>query len=81
LERAAQIYHQSPCDTSVKQAVENLFNGSHSNNASLNLSKRSHHALLAEGAVQIAMNHLLCKDFTIQSLLANEILIQKQVMI
>ena len=48
LEQAAQIYQQSTCDTHVKQAIENLFNGYHKNDlihikhGFLNLSKDSH---------------------------------------
>ncbi|KAF8797551.1 hypothetical protein BYT27DRAFT_6933111 [Phlegmacium glaucopus] len=54
LERAVQIYQQSPCDTSVKQAVNNYFE---------NLSKGSHvnHKLLVQEAVQIAMNNLISR--------------------
>jgi hypothetical protein len=54
LERAAQIYQQLTCATSVKQAVENLSNNSHVN-----------HAMLAEESVQIALDNLLCMDFII----------------
>jgi len=61
LERAAKFYQQSTRDTSVKQAVEKIFRLE-------NLSKDPHanHAMLLEGAVQIAMNNLLCKDFITQ---------------
>ncbi|KAF8799204.1 hypothetical protein BYT27DRAFT_7176667 [Phlegmacium glaucopus] len=47
------MYQQSTCDTSVKKAVENI-------SALENLSQDSHvnHALLAEEAVQIALNQL-----------------------
>ncbi|KAF8799269.1 hypothetical protein BYT27DRAFT_7202436 [Phlegmacium glaucopus] len=61
LERAVQTYQQSACDTSVKQAVEKIFELE-------NLSKGSHtfsnlfkanHTLLSEEAVQIALNNLI----------------------
>ena len=63
--RAAQIYQQSTCDSSVKQAVENLFEGYHVipvNHGILNLFKRKHPVdeSLVEGAIQIALNHRLC---------------------
>ena len=65
LEQAAQIYQQSTCDSSVKQAVENLFEGYHVihvNHGILNLFKRKHPVdeSLVEGAIQIALNHKLC---------------------
>jgi hypothetical protein len=41
LEQAAQIYQQTTCDSSVKQAVENLFEGYHANHRILNLFKHS----------------------------------------
>ena len=53
LERAAQIYQQATCDTSVKQAVETLFKDSHIDTT-----------LLVEKSVQIALNNLLCMNFT-----------------
>ncbi|KAF8799178.1 hypothetical protein BYT27DRAFT_7202267 [Phlegmacium glaucopus] len=67
LERAAQIYQQSIHDASVKQAIENIFKLE-------NIFKSSHvmrpvkhflhvddvnHELLAEEAVQTALNNLL----------------------
>ncbi|KAF8799278.1 hypothetical protein BYT27DRAFT_7218087 [Phlegmacium glaucopus] len=60
LDRAVQIYQQSTCDTSVKQAVEKIFELE-------NISKGSYvnHTWLAEEAVQIALNSLICMDFTI----------------
>ena len=66
LERAVQAYKKSNCDTSVKQAVKNLFKGSHS---LLKIFKKNHHASeasLVAGAVQVALNNLLGMDFTIQ---------------
>jgi hypothetical protein len=61
LEQAAQIYQQSTCDSSVKQAVENLFEGYHSvNHGILNLFKHSVDETLVKGAIQIALNHQLC---------------------
>ena len=65
LERAVQAYKKSNYDTSVKQAVENLFKGSHS----LSKNEKNHHASeasLVEGAVQVALNNLLGMCFTIQ---------------
>ena len=53
LARAAEIYQQSTCDTSVKQAVETLFKDSHIDTT-----------FLVEKTVQIALNNLLCMDFT-----------------
>jgi len=83
LERAAKIYQQSTCDTSVKQAIEKLFQlenlskdfrATQSKHAIFNHFKGSHvdHALLVEVAIQTAMNNLLCKDFVIQILFVNE---------
>ena len=65
LERAVQAYEKSNHDTSVKQAVENLFKGSHSLSK---FFKKKHHAeaSLVEGAVQVALNNLLGMGFTIQ---------------
>ena len=64
LDRAAQIYQQSTCDTSVKQAVENLFNCYHDNYfikpGILNLSKPHVNPALVNGAIQIALDNLLC---------------------
>ena len=72
LERAVQAYKNSNYDTSVKQAVENLFKGSHSLKESLlKKFKKNHHASeasLVEGAIQVALNNLLGMDFTIQFL-------------
>ncbi|KAF8817605.1 hypothetical protein BYT27DRAFT_7190845, partial [Phlegmacium glaucopus] len=69
LERAVKIYQQSTCDASVKQAIENLSElenlseDSHVNHAFSNLFKSKasnvNHALLAEEAVQIALNNLI----------------------
>ncbi|KAF8799212.1 hypothetical protein BYT27DRAFT_7202364 [Phlegmacium glaucopus] len=50
LERAVQLYQQSTCDTSVKEAVENLSQGPYANSA-----------FLAEEAVQIALNNLISR--------------------
>ena len=61
LERAFQAYQKSNHDTSVKQAVENLFKGSF-----FKKFKKNHHASLVEGAVQVALNNLLGTYFTIQ---------------
>ena len=63
LERAVQAYKKSNYDPSVKQAVENLFKGSHS---LLKKFKKNHQASLVEGAVQVALDNLLGMDFTIQ---------------
>ena len=63
LERAVQAYEKSNYNTSVKQAVENLFKGSHS---LLNKFKKNHHASLVEGAIQVALNNLLGMGFAIQ---------------
>jgi hypothetical protein len=61
LEQAAQIYQQSTCDSSVKQAVENLFEGYHVNHGILNhLFKHSVDETMVKGAIQIALNHQLC---------------------
>jgi hypothetical protein len=67
LERAAQIYQQSTCDSSIKQAVENLFECYHVNHGILNLFTLKHSKLkhsvdetLVEGAIQIAFNNQLC---------------------
>ena len=65
LERAVQAYKKSNYDTSVKQAVENLFKGSHS---FFKKFKKNHHASqasLVEGVVQVALNNLLGMGFTI----------------
>jgi hypothetical protein len=67
LEQTAQIYQQSTCDSSVKQAVENLFEGYHDvNHGMLNLFKLKHSKLkhpidqtLVKGAIQIALSHQL----------------------
>ncbi|KAF8800422.1 hypothetical protein BYT27DRAFT_6831855 [Phlegmacium glaucopus] len=48
LEQAAQIFQQSACDASVKQAIENIYIMGHVN-----------HALLVEEAVQTVLNNLL----------------------
>ena len=61
LERAVQAYEKSNHDTSVKQAVENLFKGSF-----FKKFKKNHYASLVEGAVQVALDNLLGMDFTIQ---------------
>jgi hypothetical protein len=69
LEKAAQIYQQSTCDSFIKQAVDNLFEGYHVNHGILNLFKLKHSKLkhsakveetLIEGAIQIALNNQLC---------------------
>jgi hypothetical protein len=62
LEQAAQIYQQSTCDSSVKQAVEDLFEGYHHvNHGILNFFKRDPvYESLIKGAIQIALNHRLC---------------------
>ena len=62
LEQAAQIYQQSTCDSSVKQAVENLFEGYHVDCGILNLFKHKHSVdeTIVKGAIQIALNHQLC---------------------
>ena len=68
LERAVQAYEKSNYDTSVKQAVENLFKGSHSlsQNFENNLhASEASEASLVEGVVQVALN-LLGMGFTIQ---------------
>ena len=51
--------------------VENLFNASLVNSGFLKAFKQSHvdKELLVNGAVQIALDNLLCRDFTIQFLL------------
>ncbi|KAF8816506.1 hypothetical protein BYT27DRAFT_7182075, partial [Phlegmacium glaucopus] len=54
LERAAQIYQQSTHDASVKQAIENLFKGSHH-------VDDVNYELLVEEAVQTVLNNLLLK--------------------
>ncbi|KAF8814189.1 hypothetical protein BYT27DRAFT_7179758 [Phlegmacium glaucopus] len=67
LERAAQIFHQSACDASVKQAIEkifkleNLFKGSHVMRHVKQFLHVDHvdHELLLEEAVQTALNNLL----------------------
>ncbi|KAF8801293.1 hypothetical protein BYT27DRAFT_7198371 [Phlegmacium glaucopus] len=64
LERAVQIYQQSTCDTSVKEAVEKIFEPENSNKGSYafsNLFKafNVNYELLAEEAVQIATNNLI----------------------
>ena len=65
LERAVQAYEKSNYDTSVKQAVENLFKGSHS---LFKIFEKYHYAeaSLVEGVVQVALNNLLGIGFTIQ---------------
>ena len=65
LERAVQAYERSNYNTCVKQAVENLFKGSHSLSKNF---KKNHHAeaSLIEGAVQVALNNLLGMGFTIR---------------
>jgi hypothetical protein len=60
LEKAAEIYRDSTCDSSVKQAVENLFEGYHVNCGILHLFQHSVDKTLVEGAIQIALNHQLC---------------------
>jgi hypothetical protein len=61
LEQAAHIYQQSTCDSSIKQAVDNLFEGYHVNHGILNLFKKhSIDETLIEGAIQIALNNQLC---------------------
>jgi hypothetical protein len=64
LETAAQIYQQSTCDSSIKQAVDNLFEGYHVNHGFFNLFKLKHSVeveeALIEGAIQIALNNQLC---------------------
>jgi hypothetical protein len=62
LEQAAQIYQQSTCDSSVKQAVENLFEGYHVTHGILNLFKHSVDVdeTLVNGAIEIALKHQLC---------------------
>ncbi|KAF8809947.1 hypothetical protein BYT27DRAFT_7187267 [Phlegmacium glaucopus] len=56
LERAVQVYQQSTCDNSVKQAVENIFEleifseGPHVN-----------YTLLAEEAIKIALNNIISR--------------------
>ena len=62
LKRAAEIYQQSTCGTSVKQAIEKIFE---------NLSDGSP-VNLSEGGVQTAFNNLLCMDFTIQFLFVDD---------
>jgi len=52
LQRAAQIYEQSTCATSVKQAVENLFSS-------------SNRAVLGEESVQVALDNLLGMHFVV----------------
>ncbi|KAF8802123.1 hypothetical protein BYT27DRAFT_7197190 [Phlegmacium glaucopus] len=71
LKRAVQIYQQSTCDASVKQAIEkifeleNLFNGSHIKSHIKSPFKHFlhvdevDHKLLVEEAVQTALNNLL----------------------
>ena len=66
MERAVQAYEKSNYDTSVKQAVENLFKGSHSLSQNFEKNLHASEASLAEGAVQVALNHLLGMGFTIQ---------------
>jgi hypothetical protein len=62
LEQATQIYKQSTCDTSIKQAVESLLEASYVDHTFLKIFKHSHvdRALLVEGAIQTALNNLLC---------------------
>ena len=56
------MYQQLTRDSSVKQAIENLFEGYHVNHGILNLFKRKHPVdeTLVKGAIQIALNHQLC---------------------
>jgi len=72
LERAAELYQQSSCGTSVKQAVEkifeleNLYKGSPVNHVFSKISKGSLHvnyALLSEESVQTALNKIFCMAF------------------
>ena len=61
LDQAAQIYQQSTSDSSVKQAVENLFEGYHAKHGIFNRFKSPHvDETLVEGALQIALNNCLC---------------------
>ena len=64
LERAVQAYEKSNYNTSVKQAVENLFKGSHSLLNKFKF-KKNHHASLVEGAVQVALDNLIGMGFAI----------------
>jgi len=61
LEQAIQIYQQSTSDSSVKQAVEHLFEGYHPvNHGILNLFKPPQvDDMLVEEAIQIAFNNCL----------------------
>ena len=73
MERAIGIYDQeSPCNTSVKQAVERIFQ-----NEDLFESPKGHFLpftrrprvnsiLLAKEAVQAALDNLICMSFIIQ---------------
>jgi len=62
LKQAAQIYQQSPSDSSVKQAVENLFEGYHAKRGIFNRFKSPHvDETLVEGALQIALNNCLSR--------------------
>ena len=62
LKQAIQIYQQSTSDFSVKQAVEDLFEGYHPvNRGILNLFKSPQvDEMLVKEAIQIALNHRLC---------------------
>ena len=67
LERAVHAYKKSNYDTSVKQAVENLFEGSHSLSKNFEKNHHASEASLVKGVVQVALNNLLGMGFTIQS--------------
>ena len=63
LEQAVQIYQQSTCDFSVKQAVERLFEGYRPVNHGIFKSLFKHpyvDYMLVEEAIQIALNNCLC---------------------
>ena len=68
LEKAVQIYLESTSNHTVNlQTVENLFKASSVNNALLPNFKHSHvdESLLLKGAVQIALDNLLCMNFRV----------------
>ena len=79
LEQAVQIYLESTCNNAVNlQTVENLFKASSVDDAFLKVFKHSHvdKNLLVKGAVQIALDNLLCMNFRVQLLLhVNKVLI------
>ena len=66
LEKAVQIYLESTSNHAVNlQTVENLFKASSVDKTLLTVFKHSHvdKNLLLKGAVQIALDNLLCMNF------------------